>query len=59
MKHTCQWIEGDPREPGWEFCGEPTMDGDMPWCYPHYVRVYQVDGYAAARAIQQQPKKAA
>lgn len=41
----CKWIDGDPREPGWTWCGEPTAPGES-WCPSHRMRVYrrQEDG---------------
>ncbi|MYE06650.1 MAG: hypothetical protein F4Y04_05420 [Chloroflexi bacterium] len=36
---TCQWIDGDPRRPGWSFCGRPSVDGKS-YCAAHLRRAY-------------------
>lgn len=45
----CQWIDGDPLKPGWEFCGEQTMAPGAPWCRAHYERVYQFERRPTAK----------
>lgn len=35
----CGWVYGDPRQPGWGYCGKPTTDGAQ-WCDEHRARVY-------------------
>ncbi len=40
---TCQWIDGDPLQPGWSFCEKPVRAVDEVWCEEHYERVYRVD----------------
>jgi GcrA cell cycle regulator len=46
--HGCKWIEGDPRKPGWAFCGAKSVSGQS-WCAAHMRRVFkrQTDGVAA------------
>ena len=36
----CLWINGDPREPNFSFCAQPTGDTLDPWCPAHRKRVY-------------------
>jgi hypothetical protein len=36
----CRWIDGDPAEPGWAYCGEVCMAGSS-WCAAHAARLYQ------------------
>ncbi len=33
----CQWIYGDPKEPGWYKCGQPIVRGPSPYCASHMV----------------------
>lgn len=44
----CRWVEGDPRQPGWSWCGAPAMSGQA-WCEAHHARVY-IRGSADRRA---------
>lgn len=37
---SCRWPEGDPREPGFHFCGEPAEAG-KPYCPEHCGKAYQ------------------
>jgi GcrA cell cycle regulator len=37
--HTCRWPIGDPREPGFHFCGEPSLNG-KPYCAKHAAIAY-------------------
>jgi hypothetical protein len=37
---TCRWIDGDVREPGWRYCGLPTVTGRS-WCAEHNARAYR------------------
>jgi len=37
--HTCRWPIGDPREPGFHFCGAPSMPG-KPYCQEHAAIAY-------------------
>ncbi len=46
---TCQWIDGDPLGPDWDYCGKPAMAPGAPWCREHYERVYQFDRHAASK----------
>ena len=34
---TCRWPIGDPKEPGFGFCGRHSLDGE-PYCAEHHVR---------------------
>jgi GcrA cell cycle regulator len=40
---TCRWIDGDVREPGWRYCGQPTLVGRS-WCAEHHARAYHRGG---------------
>jgi hypothetical protein len=53
----CQWIDGDPLQPGWDYCGKPVMQPGMAWCREHYERVYQFERNAANTARAPAPKK--
>lgn len=44
---TCQWIEGDPLQPGWSFCEKVVRQVDEPWCQEHHERVYKVETRSA------------
>lgn len=35
----CQYIYGDPKKPGWHYCGEDTLIGQS-WCKKHYSLVF-------------------
>ncbi|MFA7429502.1 MAG: GcrA family cell cycle regulator [Rhodospirillaceae bacterium] len=37
--HTCRWPIGDPREPGFHFCGAPSAPG-KPYCAEHAAIAY-------------------
>lgn len=37
--NTCRWPIGDPREPGFHFCGAPTLPG-KPYCAEHAAIAY-------------------
>jgi len=37
---TCRWIDGDVREPGWQYCDRPTVTGRS-WCAEHNARTYR------------------
>jgi GcrA cell cycle regulator len=37
--HTCRWPIGDPREPGFHFCGAPSM-ANKPYCEKHAAIAY-------------------
>lgn len=37
--HTCRWPIGDPREPGFHFCGAPALPG-KPYCAEHAAVAY-------------------
>lgn len=37
--HTCRWPIGDPKEPGFHFCGAPTIPG-KPYCAEHSAIAY-------------------
>ncbi|HEV2225032.1 MAG TPA: GcrA family cell cycle regulator [Candidatus Acidoferrales bacterium] len=36
---SCTWINGDPKKPGWSWCGEPAQPGTS-WCPDHRKIVY-------------------
>ena len=36
-RRTCRWPIGDPKEPGFGFCGRRSLDGE-PYCAEHLVR---------------------
>jgi len=38
--HQCRWPEGDPKKPGFHFCGRSTL-ADKPYCPHHYARAYK------------------
>ena len=37
---TCRWIDGDVREPGWRYCGRPTIAGRS-WCAEHNAQAHR------------------
>lgn len=37
--HTCRWPIGDPKEPGFHFCGAPSMSS-KPYCREHAAIAY-------------------
>ena len=37
---TCRWIDGDVRQPGWQYCGRPALAGRS-WCAEHNARAYR------------------
>ena len=37
----CRWPIGDPKQPGFRFCGKPTAGG-LPYCAEHAAIAYQV-----------------
>lgn len=41
--HTCRWPIGDPREPGFHFCGEPSIP-NKPYCAKHAAVAYVSSG---------------
>ena len=40
--NTCQWIYGDPKQPGWYKCGDPIARGPSPYCAAHMVESWYV-----------------
>lgn len=38
-RHQCRWPVGDPREPGFGFCGETTRESSS-YCARHHAKVY-------------------
>ena len=34
-EHTCHWPEGDPKIPGFHFCGRQKSSSSAPYCEPH------------------------
>ncbi|GAA0568861.1 GcrA family cell cycle regulator [Caenispirillum bisanense] len=45
--HTCRWPIGDPREPGFHFCGKPALAG-KPYCAEHAAIAYVTSGSSKA-----------
>ena len=43
---TCSWPVGDPKQPGFQFCGEPSEPG-RPYCAKHCSQAYQRKSEAA------------
>jgi hypothetical protein len=43
----CRWIDGDPTQPGWTYCGAPCTTGTA-WCATHAKHVHQRDPAASA-----------
>lgn len=41
--HTCRWPIGDPREPGFHFCGAPSLP-NKPYCAEHASVAYVGSG---------------
>lgn len=41
--NTCRWPIGDPKEPGFHFCGRPTLPG-KPYCAEHAAVAYVSGG---------------
>ncbi len=37
----CRWPIGDPKQPGFRFCGKPSMP-NLPYCAEHAAIAYQV-----------------
>lgn len=46
--HHCRWIAGDPKQPGWGYCGEHRIPGQS-WCQHHAERAFQSPQEIAAR----------
>lgn len=42
---TCHWPNGDPLEPDFSFCGQPTEDPKRPYC-PYHLQLAYVPGSA-------------
>lgn len=40
QSHHCRWISGDPKQPGWGYCGARKVDG-LPYCEHHARRAYR------------------
>jgi len=51
--HTCRWPIGDPREPGFHFCGEPTLSG-KPYCAEHASIAYVGSNKSSSRATEEE-----
>lgn len=43
---SCSWPVGDPKQPGFHFCGEPSQPG-RPYCAHHCHQAYQRKSEAA------------
>jgi hypothetical protein len=48
MTTQCAWPEGDPKQPGFHFCGAPAQPG-CPYCAEHAAKAYR--GHAAPRPV--------
>jgi GcrA cell cycle regulator len=47
-QRTCAWPIGDPKKPGFHFCGAtPVLEGDS-YCAPHQAGAYQKSTHASA-----------
>lgn len=44
-EYMCRWPEGDPKEPGFHFCGAEKVPG-LPYCDAHARVAYQAPGKA-------------
>ena len=44
-EYMCRWPEGDPKEPGFHFCGDEKIPG-LPYCEMHARLAYQAPGKA-------------
>ena len=51
--NTCRWPIGDPREPGFHFCGAPAIPG-KPYCATHAAVAYV--GAGSNNRQQPQPR---
>jgi hypothetical protein len=43
LLRTCRWIDGDVREPDWQYCDQQALTGRS-WCAEHSRRVYRRGG---------------
>jgi hypothetical protein len=41
MNRTCQFPEGDPLDPSFQFCGQPGARPGLPYCPEHAAIVYR------------------
>ncbi len=46
---SCLWPIGDPGEPGFHFCGEPSVPG-KPYCDSHCAKAYVTKSRASSEA---------
>ena len=46
--HHCRWIAGDPKQPGWGYCGDHRIPGQS-WCQHHAERAFQSPQEVSAR----------
>lgn len=46
---SCRWPYGDPKQPGFGFCGDKAVEG-LPYCHGHALRAYETPAQRAARA---------
>lgn len=53
----CRWGIGDPKEPGFHFCGRPKLMG-VSYCAFHATRAFQAPVVARSRAPSEQPTEA-
>jgi GcrA cell cycle regulator len=43
---TCMWPHGDPKEPGFHYCGDQPVVAGKPYCETHCNQAYQKRGSA-------------
>jgi hypothetical protein len=41
MNRTCLFPEGDPRDPSFQFCGQPVARPGLPYCAEHMAIAYR------------------
>lgn len=49
--HHCRWISGDPKQPGWGYCGDTQVPGQS-YCAAHAARSYSAPMPVAERVQQ-------
>lgn len=56
--HACRWPLGDPKQPGFGFCGARKVTG-LPYCAGHAARAFKTPAQAAAEAAEKRRKRIA